>query len=420
MTRAEQDDQKGRGGVSRRSLLFGGAATVAGAAAVVGVDAFASNREDQARKEALAEADVIQGVKKLPFYGEHQAGVEMYPQAHQTLVGLTLKKKTDRDGLYRLLNILTDDAARLTQGTGALADTEPELAFYPSRLTVTFGFGSETVKRINPDPKAMPDWLKPLPKYKRDTLKPEWTGGDFLIQVAADDPVTVAHATRMLLKDSRHFMDVAWVQQGFRRAYGSQKHNHTQRNLFGQLDGTVNMAPETDDFASVVWEGPDKNPAWLDGGTSLVIRRIEMMLDKWDRLDRDGREASVGRRMASGAPLTGHKEHDEPDFEAKNAAGFPVIAEFAHIRRARSDNPHERIFRRVYNYDVHPSGTEVSDSGLIFTAFQHNPVTQYAPLQKRLDELDLLNEWITHIGSAVFAIPPGCKDGGFIGDTLFA
>ena len=122
MTRAEQDDQKGRGGVSRRSLLFGGAATVAGAAAVVGVDAFASNREEQARKEALAEADVIQGVKKLPFYGEHQAGVEMYPQAHQTLVGLTLKKETDRDGLYRLLNILTDDAARLTQGTGALAD----------------------------------------------------------------------------------------------------------------------------------------------------------------------------------------------------------------------------------------------------------------------------------------------------------
>ena len=30
----------------------------------------------------------------------------------------------------------------------------------------------------------------------------------------------------------------------------------------------------------------------------------------------------------------------------------------------------------------------------------------------------LLNEWTTPIGSAVFAIPPGCVEGGYIGDTL--
>jgi dye decolorizing peroxidase len=32
----------------------------------------------------------------------------------------------------------------------------------------------------------------------------------------------------------------------------------------------------------------------------------------------------------------------------------------------------------------------------------------------------LLNQWTTPIGSAVFAIPPGCQEGGYIGDTLLS
>ena len=32
----------------------------------------------------------------------------------------------------------------------------------------------------------------------------------------------------------------------------------------------------------------------------------------------------------------------------------------------------------------------------------------------------MLNEWTTPIGSAVYAIPPGCAEGGFVGDVLFA
>ncbi len=46
-----------------------------------------------------------------------------------------------KEALGRLLPLLTDDARRLTQGRPALADTEPELATDPARLTVTFGFG---------------------------------------------------------------------------------------------------------------------------------------------------------------------------------------------------------------------------------------------------------------------------------------
>jgi dye decolorizing peroxidase len=39
-------------------------------------------------------------------------------------------------------------------------------------------------------------------------------------------------------------------------------------------------------------------------------------------------------------------------------------------------------------------------------------------MQRRLAAGDLLNQWITPIGSAVFAIPPGREPGGYIGEGL--
>jgi dye decolorizing peroxidase len=56
--------------------------------------------------------------------------------------------------------------------------------------------------------------------------------------------------------------------------------------------------------------------------------------------------------------------------------------------------------------------------GLIFAAYQRDIADQFRPIQRDLAEADLMNDWITPIGSAVFAIPPGCQDGGWIGETL--
>ncbi len=97
----------------------------------------------------------------------------------------------------------------------------------------------------------------------------------------------------MLLKDARGFATVRWIQQGFRRAHGTERPGTTMRNLFGQVDGTSNPQPGTDDFERVVWS----DDGWLAGGTGMVLRRIRMDLDTWDRLDRGGREASVGRTL---------------------------------------------------------------------------------------------------------------------------
>ncbi len=407
------DEGAGRAGrgLSRRHLLFGGAAAGLGAAAATGAGILAAQQSTHAATPPLETA--LNGAETVPFYGAHQAGIAVVPQSHATHIAIDLAAGTDRPALARMMQVLTDDAARLAQGQHALADSEPELATVPARLTVTFGFGPEFVARAGG---AAPVWLRPLPAFGVDRLEAAWSGGDLLMIVAADDPLTVAHATRMLLKDTRSFGTVRWTQAGFRRAPGSEKPGTTMRNLFGQVDGTVNPQTQDTDFDQLVWSQGD--PAWMAGGTSFVLRRIHMNLDKWDLLDRSGREQSVGRNLANGAPLTGTDETDEPDFEAVTPIGFPVIPEFSHIRRARSDNPAERIHRRGYNYDDTPAPGSVSNSGMLFGSYQADVDTQFVPIQKRLDDLDLLNEWITPIGSAVFAIPPGCAETGFIGDTL--
>ncbi|MFV0632886.1 Dyp-type peroxidase [Demequina sp.] len=405
-------DGSGRAGVSRRSLLFGGAAAGAGAAVALAADRVGVL---PASREVELDAAGLNGARTLPFHGTHQAGIATPIAAHASYVALDLHADTDADALGRMMRLLSDNAARLAQGRGALADTEPELAESPAALTVTFGFGPELVRRAG-GASAVPTWLAPLPPFSIDALEDRWNGGDLLLLVSSDDAVTTAHAVRMLLKDSRAFAQVRWRQDGFRRAYGSQVSGTTMRNLFGQIDGTTNPEPGTAEFDKVVWS----SDRWLAGGTSLVIRRTRLDLDTWDEVDPVARGFSVGRRFSDGAPLTGDREADEPDFDARNAAGLTVISPVAHIARARPVEDHEVIFRRSYNYDVEPSGDSVSESGLIFASFQADVTRQFLPIQTRLAEVDLLNTWTTPVGSAVFAIPPGCAEGGFIGDTLLA
>nr|WP_314841506.1 Dyp-type peroxidase [uncultured Microbacterium sp.] len=408
MPRRAQGARTDRSGSTRRQFLLGGAVAGIGAAAAIGVDLAL----DTSDSSSAAPSTPMNGEQTVPYFGAHQAGVDTAAQAHGVFLALDLLPTADRDGITRLMRILTDDASRLTQGRPALADSEPELALSPARLTVTFGFGPGLVARAGgPEPV----WLAPLPAFGVDRLQPEFSGGDLMIQIAADDPLTVAHTARMLLKDARSFAALRWNQQGFRRAHGTERPGTTMRNLFGQVDGTANPEPGTAEFDEVVWS----QDSWLKGGTGMVFRRIRMDLDKWDRLDRSGREASVGRTLSVGAPLTGVEEFDEPDLEATTAIGFPVIPTFAHIRRARGDDS-EKIFRRAYNFDERPSGSAVSESGLLFVSFQSDIDRQFIPMQRRLDELDLLNEWTTPVGSAVFAVPPGCDEGGFIGETLLS
>ncbi|MFI5780855.1 Dyp-type peroxidase [Nocardia sp. NPDC051570] len=385
--------------LSRRRLLGGGAA----AAGVAGI-AWGADRLTAHEHPPVTE----------PFHGPHQAGITTAPQQHASFVALDVKPGVGREDIVGVLKIWTGDAARLTQGRPALAVTEPELAARPARLTVTVGFGPRLFTVAGLD-SARPPWLSPLPAFAIDRLDPAFCDGDLLLQVCADEATTVAHAVRALCRSVTSLVSVRWVQRGFRDAPQGQ----SMRNLMGQVDGTVNLTPGTAAFDRLVFDD-GRTRAWLAGGTSLVLRRIAMHLDTWDELDADGRELTVGRRIASGAPLSGTHEFDEPDFTAVDAHGIPVIPPSSHIARAHHTSDTDRFLRRGYNYDDAPAPGATSNSGLLFTAYQRDIDTQYLPVQRRLAEFDALNTWTTPVGSAVFALPPGVPEpGGYLGQTLF-
>lgn len=415
---------------NRRTLM---GAAVVGAVGVAGAVGFGTGRATGAESTSTQpkpDTRGLNGEETVPFYGERQAGVETPPQAHGMFISLKLRSNVKRDGVRRLLTLLSDDAAALTQGRPPLADTEPELTERPARLTVTFGFGRGLVERV----RRAPDWLQPLPRFDFDRFEKGRTDGDLLLQVCSDDPATVAHAVRMLMKDASAFTKVAWTREGFRRAYGSDPQGTTVRNPFGQVDGTANPGPGSEDFARLVWGSttgqsnpvfsargePPRDlathyPGWMRGGTTLVIRDIDMNMETWDLADRPAREFSIGRDMAKGAPLTGTDEHDIPDLEAKTELGLTVISPVSHVARSRNTkDPAEQIYRRVYSYQEGLGAT-----GLIFASYQANIERQFLPIQKRLAQADLLNEWTTPVGSTVWAIPPGASEGGFVGETLF-
>ncbi|TCW23445.1 Dyp-type peroxidase [Dietzia cinnamea] len=418
-------DQARRGligrGMSRRSVLTGGVAAVVGGGVVGGAAGYAGRGvvDDEAIADWKTVADSrVVGTTTEPFHGPHQAGITTAPQSHAAFVAFDIVPGATRTEIQGVLRAWSQDAARLTQGRGGLADLEPELAEDPARLTVTIGLGPGFFDAAG-IPEKRPSWLAQLPAFPQiDQLEDRWSEGDLLLQICADDPLIVSHAARILASSVRGVARQRWAQRGFRKAVGTDPSGRTQRNLFGQIDGTENPRPDDVDFDQILFsDGSDQR--WMRGGSSLVLRRIRMTMDTWEEIDRTSRELSVGRRLDTGAPLTGTAEHDPPDFDAIDEVGLPVIPPESHIARARQRNRGEAMLRRPYNYDDPPEGGEISNSGLLFTAYQADPVRTFVPVQQRLAEQDALNTWTIPIGSAVFALPPGAPEGGYVGQTLF-
>ena len=383
------------GAVSRRRLL--------GGAAALGALAFTDPAP------ALAQ----DAVASPSCHGPHQAGLEPPLPAHAAFIALDLRPDSRRGDVARLLRVWADDIARLTSGRPTLADTAPQLARPGTGLTITVGFGPGFFPTIGRSDER-PEWLAQLPHFAGDRLDPRWSGGELLVQVRSEDLIDLHHAQQMLLTNAAEVAQVRWIQRGFQRDAVSRDPGATGRNLMGYVDGTVNPAPGSADFDHVVRVAG--GPTWLHGGSAMVLRRIRMDLQRWGAVDRRSRELVMGRRMDSGAPLTGSTEFDTPDLSAVDESGLPTIPDFAHVRLAHPADPQERMSRQPYNYDD-TVGTE-PDAGLLFAAYLTDPLRQFVPVQRRLAHGDALNTWVTHVGSAVFAIPPGFSPGGYPGEAL--
>lgn len=365
----------------------------------------------------------------VPFYGAHQAGIATPTQDHLCLAAFDLT--TDAVGELRLL-LQQWTAAAEAITTGKLytpmpqqEDQVPEdpgeaLELGPARLTVTFGIGPGAFERTGLASRK-PAELRSLPPFPGDDLESARSGGDLCVQACADDPQVAFHAVHLLARVASGAAVPRWSQIGFGRTSSTSTSQKTPRNLMGFKDGTANIRTEESDAMNrFVWVKRGDGPAWIAGGTYLIVRRIRMLFDVWDTTTLEGQERVFGRYKASGAPLGEASEYDPIDLHATRN-GEPVIPANAHIRLASPQyNAGQRILRRGYSYsEGTEAGTGDIDAGLFFIAFQRSPSRQFIPIQRRLAAEDALNHATVHTSSAIFVCPPGVAPGGFIGEGLF-
>ena len=396
--------------VTRRGLLAVGGAGILGVAS--GLALGRASTTDM--PETPAASSAAPGVAaKYEFHGVHQAGVGTPPQLRSAFLGINLKQRS-RDSAEAVLRLVSDDAARMMSGAPALADPEGILATPAAGLTITIGVGHSFFTLPGLDA-GKPAQFRDIPSFSNDAIEPGWEDTDFVVQIGSDDPLHLAHTTRVITNDLSTLVDVVWIQQGFRQL--TPVDGSTGRNLMGQVDGTINPQAGSSAFNETVWT---KDPSPLvNGGTIMVMRRIRMLLDTWDRLDPDAKDFVIGRQIRNGAPLGASKETDPLPLNAVNSLGLPVIPQDAHARLAHAASANEAILRRPYSYD-HGMRDGTNDLGLIFVAFMHDPAQTFIPMQRRLAEGDALNQWTRTIGSASYFIPPGAKQGEFIGQGWFS
>jgi deferrochelatase/peroxidase EfeB len=414
--------------VSRRGLLLGAVAAggvAAGAGGALG--AHAAFADDKAGPHQ-APHDVVDLSNTYPFYGNaEQAGIRTAPQRYTVYMTFDLTSPL-RSDLQVLLARWSGAIAQLMAGqpigqvepagaNGTGTDTGEALGLAPASLTVTVGLGPKVFTSTYGLSAQKPSLLRDLKPLPSDALDPKFTGGDLSLQACADDPQVAYHAIRdlaRLAKDSGA-ASTRWAALGFGRASAGAG-QVTPRNLLGFKDGTRNIQQDSD-FQKFVWT--TGGPTWQRNGSYQVVRKIQMHIENWDT-DRVGDQNTVfGRHKESGAPLTGTHEFDTPDFTAKASDGTPVIDPSAHIAlAAHENNGGLKILRRSYNYTDGINQVGQLDAGLLFVSYQNDPA-HFETLQTKLGASDALNEYIAHIGSAVFFVPPAPPQGSYIAEPMF-
>lgn len=367
-----------------------------------------------------------------PFYGAHQSGISTDTQDRLAFAAFDISPTASRADLVDMLRTWTAAAEAMTRGVMVPgeshsqevppADTGETIGLPPSQLTVTVGFGPGLFDQRFGLGARRPAQFVELPALPGSTLDPARTGGDIGIQACANDPAVAFHAVRNLARLGKGTAVTRWTQLGFGRTASTGSEQQTERNLLGFKDGTRNI--KSDDRQALdrfVWVGDEAAQPWMAGGSYLVARRIRMFVEAWDRDVLSDQERVFGREKYTGAPLTGKQEFDTPDFAAKGPDGDPVIDHLAHVRLAAFENNGGlRILRRGYSYtDGIDARTGDLDAGLFFISYQRDPA-QFVTLQRKLGARDALNEYISHVGSGLFACPTGVPDANhYWGQQLF-
>ena len=410
--------------ITRRRLLAGAAAsTIVGAAAGVGGTVAADGHGTVADS-----GDTVDLTLRHPFYGSaEQAGIHTPQQRYCVFMTFSFTGTLASDlqvllarwsaSIALMMEGLPVGQVEPTQAEATGDDTGEALGLGPASLSVTVGLGPRLFGPQYGLASHRPPLLRPLRALPSDNLQHGLTGGDLSLQACADDPQVAYHAIHDLARIGRDTGAAAtlWTVIGFGRA-SAGAHQQTPRNLMGFKDGTRNLKADAD-FDRFVWvkDGPE----WQRHGSYQVVRKIQMHIENWDS-DRVSNQNEVfGRRKVSGAPLTGTTEFVTPDFHARTRSGAPVISPTAHISLAAHEhNGGLKILRRGFNYSDGINQYGQLDAGLLFISYQDDPA-HFETLQRKLGASDQLNEYISHIGSGLFFVPPAPTRGAYIGEPMF-
>ncbi len=403
---------------SRRRLLQG-LGMLGGAAALSGGCPFHA-----AAAESFSPGTVAPDARQQaqPFYGQHQAGIVTPQQASMMLVAFDVLA-SDRADLERLLRLLTQRFAFLTQGGPAPAVPNPQLPpmdsgilgaqIAPDNLTITLSVGNALFDERFGLAAHKPAQLQAMTRFPNDSLDAEQCHGDLLVQICANTQDTVIHALRDIIKHTPDLLAVRWRRDGFIADHAARSQGkETPINLLGFKDGTAN--PDTGNKAlmdQLLWvTAEQQEPAWARGGSYQAVRIIRFRVEMWDRTPLGEQQTIFGREKLSGAPLGMQNEHDVPDYG--NDPDGDVIALDAHIRLANPRTPETAsslMLRRGYSYSSGITGSGQLDMGLLFVCYQHDLEKGFITVQKRLNG-EALEEYIRPIGGGYFFALPGVPD----------
>ncbi|UGY95133.1 iron uptake transporter deferrochelatase/peroxidase subunit [Streptomyces gobiensis] len=358
------------------------------------------------------------GTSAIGFHGTRQPGITDPQQAHGHLLAFDLAPGAGRKEAAALLRRWSKTAEQLMAGKVPTDDTGIALDAGPASLTVTFGFGASFFDRTKLTSQR-PAALAPLPEFSNDALDPKRSNGDLWLQIGADDALVAFHALRALQRESGDTARIRWQMNGFNRAPGATAKPMTARNLMGQIDGTNNPKESDEDFAERIFVPRDGDPTWMRNGSYAVVRRIRMLLDDWDQQSLAAQEKAIGRRKSDGAPLSGGTETTPLDLAKRGKDGQLAIAVDAHARiSAPETNGGAAMLRRPYSYHDGFLPDGAPDAGLLFIAWQADPLKGFVPVQRKLDRGDALSRFIRHETSALFAVPGGAGEGEYVGQRL--